>query len=430
MNENTPSNARLDRMTDIAQGNIEAVSKGIEQGIPADKSLSRIFREHREYGSRDRRFYSDSTYAYFRWQGWAQAATDNAKTCCALAVLLDATASPKTKETWSAACSLPDSLAEQLGTDSLDEKAKNLSAWAGIDLLAINLLVPKWVANEVSGETLDRFIRSSQSRPPTWLHLTPSRIQAFAAFLTDQKISFRQHSLLPGAFAIEPPFHLEKIEKAWGNPIQVQDLASQAVVYVCGAQPGEAWWDTCCGSGGKTLGLAEICGVKGNIVATDVRISILRNLKKRAKAHRYKGIHPRLVDVTNDSLGPAKFEGVLVDAPCSGIGTWSRNPDARWRTDPDNITHIAQTQADILERASEHVNPGGKLVYSVCTITNREGPDTVAAFLEKHQDFERTQFHNPLNNEQSDGEIQIMPDDGPCDGMYIALMKRSPNNAT
>lgn len=424
MNDKTQTSARLDRMTDIAFGIIEAVSKDIKQGVPADKSLSRIFREHREYGSRDRRFYSDTTYAYFRWLGWTQSSTEEAKVRCALAALLDDAVSDKTREIWAAACSLPASLIDQLSSTDLNEKAKHLSAWANIDLLSPAQLIPAWVANEVQADAFDGFSRSCQLRPPTWVHVTPSRIKAFTKFLETQNVDFRQHDQLAGAFAIEPPFRLEELERGWGNPIQVQDLASQVVVSLCGVQTGDSWWDTCCGSGGKTLGLAEACGSEGNVVATDVRISILRNLKKRAKAHRYKKIHPRLVDVTNDSLGPAKFEGVLVDAPCSGTGTWSRNPDARWRTDPENINHISQTQSDLLNRASDHVKPGGKLVYSVCTVTNREGPEIVSAFLKKHPDFERMPFQHPLNTGQASGEIQIMPDEGPCDGMYIAVMKR------
>src|SRR5690606_3438216 len=123
---------------------------------------------------------------------------------------------------------------------------------------------------------------------------------------------------------------LARLERAWGRPIQVQDLASQMVVKVCGARTGERWWDTCSGSGGKALGLAETAH---RVLATDTRASILRNLEQRARAHGvYDRIACRVMDVARDQPGDQHFDGVLVDAPCSGLGTWPRNPDARWRT--------------------------------------------------------------------------------------------------
>jgi 16S rRNA (cytosine967-C5)-methyltransferase len=163
---------------------------------------------------------------------------------------------------------------------------------------------------------------------------------------------------------------------------------------------------------------------RGEILATDRRKTAIQELKRRVRIARVNCIAWRQADIRSAGPAPSSFDGVLVDAPCSGIGTWSRNPDARWRLPTKEIAHQHKLQSQLMIQAAKAVKPGGTLVYSVCTLTRTETIDVIEAFLAEHPDFHLTPVKHPLTGEPTDGKIWIWPWEGPCDGMFIARLQR------
>ena len=169
---------------------------------------------------------------------------------------------------------------------------------------------------------------------------------------------------------------------------EIQDLASQLVGHACAAAPGETWWDACAGEGGKALHLSDLMRNKGLVWATDRSVRRLSLLKRRAA--RAGMFNYRSAVWTGAAAAPfrTKCDGVLVDAPCSGVGTWRRNPHARWTTTLEDVAELAAVQSGLLGRAAAVREAGGRLVYSVCTLTRSETTAVADAFEAAHRDFE------------------------------------------
>jgi 16S rRNA (cytosine967-C5)-methyltransferase len=170
---------------------------------------------------------------------------------------------------------------------------------------------------------------------------------------------------------------------------EIQDLASQLVGFACSPRPGETWWDACAGEGGKTLHLADLMQNKGMIWASDRSVRRLKQLKERTA--RAQVFNYRAATWEGDARLPTKtkFDGVLVDAPCSGIGTWQRNPHARWTTQLQDVEELAAVQTRLLDHVAGSLKAGGRLVYSVCTLARAETSDVAEKFNRAHPDFER-----------------------------------------
>ena len=413
MNQNRPIPEHAARkLAELAPVIVKHVAEAVAAGHPADSTLSNHFRSHHELGSRDRRFLSNLVFSFFRWRGW----TRDLDTVFALILShrLDAV------EIHPSIAILADKLDLQpLAGLSLEEKA------AVVGGVHVEDLVPAWL-REVLYELdmhLRKCIEAFQKRPPTWL-----RVAGRA-----KPSSLRSRSDCFGGVGPAEPFQIDSgsagtprptphptIAGAWsvfGSPVissshvEIQDLASQSVGLICDPKAGESWWDVCAGSGGKSLHLADLMGNQGSILATDIRESALEELRRRAKR---AGI--TIIKSWAGSPDPAskEFDGVLVDAPCSGIGTWSRNPDARWRTTADDVRNRAKVQAELLREAAKKVRAGGSLVYSVCTVTSLETMDVINAFLRERKAFTLDTAPH-----------WIWPWDGPCDGMFVARMRKA-----
>ncbi len=207
--------------------------------------------------------------------------------------------------------------------------------------------------------------------------------------------------------------------------LEIQDLASQAVGLACDPDPGERWWDACAGAGGKALHLAALMQGRGVVVATDVHAARLKEAVRRARRSPFRNVTTREWDGRHVAGKSRSYDGVLVDAPCSAVGTWRRNPDARWTLDRQAIPRLAELQGQILRAASAGVRPGGALVYSVCTLTPAETIGVVRPFLEANPEFRLEPFPHPLADATTDGTLLIWPQDADTDAMFIARMVRT-----
>jgi 16S rRNA (cytosine967-C5)-methyltransferase len=207
----------------------------------------------------------------------------------------------------------------------------------------------------------------------------------------------------------------------------VQDEGSQLIALTCEPADGMRIVDLCAGAGGKSLALAA-AAPDAEIIACDTSRPRLRQLGPRAERAGAR-IVTRLLDPPREAEGLADLAGtvdlVLVDAPCSGSGTWRRNPEGRWRLTPDRLERVLALQARVLDLAAPLVKPGGRLVFAVCSLLTREGAGQAAAFLSRHSGFEAEE--TGLTAGRSDGVGRLLtPGQDGTDGFFIALFRATP----
>lgn len=227
---------------------------------------------------------------------------------------------------------------------------------------------------------------------------------------------------LPEGFPIEQ-------NPAWKQGlVEVQDAGSQLIVQACAAQPGMTVVDLCAGAGGKTLALAAAMGGKGVLIAADTIRSRLARLGPRAQRAGATFIETLLMDQSHEARGLESLNGqadvVLVDAPCSGTGTWRRNPEARWRLTQARLDRLVAEQARILDFAAPLLAPGGALVYATCALTDREGRDQVNAFLTRNAGWAVEPLDLPLGRAHGSGWLLTPGHDG-TDGFFFARLRRT-----
>lgn len=400
----------------------------VEEGRPADVLLSHHLRSHKELGSRDRRFLSQAVFSYFRWYGWTvNKLMRPAAEACLLGAALDCTEISDSFKYLEGRCSLPRPL-EPLGDKTLAEKAAILNEWFkdATDFKPVELadLVLPDFGSMIDPELALPCIEQFQKRPPAWIR-TRSDPAPLAQALTDHNVPCSVHTSLPAALSVPSGISLTNILSAYIAQFVVQDIASQCVGHVCAPQEGEDWWDCCAGAGGKTLHLMDLMQQNGKVLATDIRVPPIKELKKRARKYGIRGIRTQPHNAVRDEPFKKTFDGILVDAPCSGWGTWPRNPDARWRSSKRDVNQYANRQLKILHNASWCTKPGGTLVYAACTFTRPETEEVVMHFLDQNPGFKLDPFANPLTGEPTDGQLQIWPWDGPGDAMFIARFVRA-----
>ena len=208
-------------------------------------------------------------------------------------------------------------------------------------------------------------------------------------------------------------FVTDVFKKGW---FEVQDASSQKVAKFLNPKPGSKVVDTCAGAGGKSLHLAALMENKGQVIALDIYDNKLKELKRRAKRNGAHNIETRVIDSTKvikKLIG--KADKILIDAPCSGLGVLRRNPDAKWKLQPEFLDNIRETQKEIIDSYSRMVKPGGQMVYATCSILPSENENQVKAFLKRDEgkDF------NFIKDEK------VLPSKSGFDGFYMALLQKN-----
>ena len=207
--------------------------------------------------------------------------------------------------------------------------------------------------------------------------------------------------------------------------IEVQDGGSQLVCEAVAAQAGETVIDLCAGAGGKTLALAAAMNNGGTLVAADTDRARLSRLAPRAERAGAKVDHVVLLNPGQELAALQPWVGVadavLVDAPCSGTGTWRRNPEARWRLSPAELDRLAALQARLLVLAAQLVKPGGRLVYVTCSLLDQEGADQVTAFLAGNADWSVQAVELPCGTTRGAG-LRLTPQTDGTDGFFVARL--------
>ena len=427
---------RLRNRCALLDGLIRTLDAETLRGHPADSGLARFFQAHRECGSRDRRLLGEAVFAWFRWRGALIPHLEPGAAGALQALVLDGQ--------MELCADLVAHHLPHLTTDraphsaDLAQRLLEFAAWTGVPPITPTALLPDWVpdtlrlpADTPSAEFQQRLISAFQSRLPTWVRFRPAPpATALARFLAACPEA-KPHPFRTDALRFPARFNLRARPELERNLI-VQDLASQAVAAVCQPHPGEFWWDACSGGGGKTLHLADLMGDAGKILATDIRATALDENRRRTQKAGLRSLRHQIWDGTRDPAPDLLFDGILLDVPCSGMGTWSRNPDARWRLTPDRIASLVELQSRLLEAAAPKVKPGGVLIYATCTLTDAENEKQIDRFLTIHPDFVPDPMPHPLTGQSCpSGRLWLYPWDGPdCNGMFMARLKYCPGAAT
>jgi len=385
-----PSNPTIHRAARVIQT--------IGPGKPADRALRDAFVANRGLPSGERRAIAAAVFTYFRWVGWLNE-----------------------KESIQAGLNKALDLQRRFDADPKMVKDATLAARA----------VPPWVMEEIdfgdgaeANQRKSAWVHSLHTPAPLWIRSRPSQSPVLATTLDDCELPPESLAIpCPDALRYAGKKDLFKTPEFIAGQFEIQDIASQAVGVACAPTPGDTWWDACAGQGGKSLHLADQMANKGVVWCTDRssrRVEVLKRRFARAKLFNYR-LAPW--DGTERLPTKTKFDGILLDAPCTGVGTWRRNPDARWTTTQLDIMELATVQRRMLDAVVPALKPGGRLVYAVCTLTRRETTAMAAAFGAAHPELEPIAFSASPNSELP-SSIFLWPHETNGNGMFIASWRK------
>ena len=378
-------------MGETLENHAARVLKSVRGDLPADAALRGYLVGRTTLGAIGKRSVSRAVFVYYRWRAW-----------------LDPKKSLQSQ--------VVDALAQQsrFDRDPASVKTEALAARA----------VPQWLASEYALSA--GFLRQLQGDPILWIRARRSTAAAVARELGScSRPAFPAAIAAPAELAAWRYAGTSDLFKTPGfraGAFEIQDLSSQLVGHACAPKPGETWWDACAGEGGKALHLSDLMDNKGLLWVSDRsarRLDQLRKRAARAGVFNYRA-------APWSGRGPAPFrtpcDGVLVDAPCSGVGTWQRNPHARWTTQLSDVQELALVQRELLERAAGSVKVGGRLVYAVCTQTRSETAAVADAFESAHPGFEPAALPIAAGGA---ARLLLEPQDIHANGMFVASWRRA-----
>jgi 16S rRNA (cytosine967-C5)-methyltransferase len=242
--------------------------------------------------------------------------------------------------------------------------------------------VPEWLVAQLDPSVTPEEWPTLLDRAP--LDLRVNRLRATREQAVEHLPEAVPTPLSPIGLRVPEGSRVEETEAWRSGLVEIQDEGSQLLALASAAEPGMAVLDLCAGAGGKTLALAAEMGNEGRLIASDTDRGRLRRMAPRLERAGITIVEPRLLDPGREMEALGDFAGtmdlVLVDAPCSGTGTWRRNPELRWRLTPERLRRFVETQAGLLDLAAAFVRPGGALVYAVCSILAEEGRRQAESF--------------------------------------------------
>lgn len=393
---------------------------------PADGVLSRYFRANPELGSADRAFIAESAFGVLRRKRLLEAVAEQSTGRALLLSYLIRVVGVSIRQL---AAVLQPEEGEWLGT----VKSRDTSNLP----LAVQLDLPDWLFERLQAQMpeADLIALSRAMQQPAPLDLRVNTLRAtrdeVIAKLGADKINATPTPYSPIGVRLDSKPALSKNRLFVAGKIEVQDEGSQLLGFLVAPTRHDTVVDFCAGAGGKTLMLGAMMNSQGRLYAFDVSEKRLANLKPRLKRSGLSNIHPHLIQSENDTKVKrlaGKIDRVLVDAPCSGLGTQRRNPDLKWRQTPASVAELTAKQTAILESAARLVKPGGRLVYATCSLLREENEDIVQAFLERHPEFSLTSAEELLARHQiplaTGNYLKLSPAIHHTDGFFAAVLTR------
>nr|WP_246733940.1 RsmB/NOP family class I SAM-dependent RNA methyltransferase [Oharaeibacter diazotrophicus] len=301
---------------------------------------------------------------------------------------------------------------------------------------AMRLECPPWAIEPLRrrfGAAFEAEMAALLTPPPLDLRVNPIQTtrEAVLAELKGLGLPAEPTKLSPDGVRLPERVALARLPGLKTGAIEIQDEGSQLVASLVDARPGERVVDFCAGAGGKTLAIAARMRNKGHVVACDVNEARLKRCAERLRAAGLHNAETRLLAGETDrwvKRHKGGFDRVLVDAPCSGTGTWRRNPDARWRAPEDEgLAGLVALQGRILASAARLVRPGGRLVYATCSLLPEENEQQVAAFLAAHPAFAVVPLREAapqLTTSAHPDHLSLTPARHDTDGFFAAVLRR------
>lgn len=408
----------------------ELVGRVLKFDHPADAVVSRYFREHRSLGPRERATLAETTYTVLRqkllFDHFAPSGTGPRERRMAILGFHGPrdflkSALSEQEKAWLDQCDAIDA------KDLLDRHRHNL---------------PEWLVQPLKEQLGDEFWALAESLN----HPAPLDVRVNA--LTDKRDDVRDELKLAGIPSQPTPYSpwglrlagkpaINKLDAFARGAIEVQDEGSQLLALLLDARRGEMVVDFCAGAGGKTLALGAAMRNTGRLYAFDTSAHRLDALKPRLARSKLSNVYPAAIANERDERIKrlaGKIDRVIVDAPCSGLGTLRRNPDLKWRQSPEAVREMTVKQAAILGSAARLLKPGGRLVYATCSILPQENEEIAAAFTAAHADFRPLAAGEALSQlkiegaeslcsggEQGQQYLRLWPHRHATDGFFAAL---------
>ncbi|MDB4709342.1 RsmB/NOP family class I SAM-dependent RNA methyltransferase [Flavobacteriaceae bacterium] len=391
---------------------IDSIRDIFNEGVYADKAVEKALKRDKRWGSRDRKFVAETIYEIVRWKRlYAEIAEvkepfdrNNLWRLFSVWCVLKGIALPD----WNQIEPTPSRRIK----GKFDELSKirkfreSIPDW--IDEVAVSELGEELWTKELAALNKQAEVILRTNTLNTTKEALQKKLQdesIFTEFIPNHSDALR---LVERANV----FRTEVFKKGY---FEVQDASSQLVAEYLDVAPGMKVIDTCAGAGGKTLHLASFMMNKGQIIAMDIYESKLKKLKIRARRNKVHNIDTRVIDSTKPIKKLYnKADRVLIDAPCSGIGVLRRNPDSKWKLQPEFLDNIKKVQQDILQKYSKMVKSGGKLVYATCSVLPSENQNQITEFLvsESGKDFKLIK------------DNKVFAHTSGFDGFYMALLEK------
>ncbi len=404
----------------------EALREILRFAGPADVSLSRYFREHPRLGGRERGAIAEAVYALLRHRSMLMQFAESGSGPHMRRVALLA-------------------LAEAVGADSIAGLSEEETGWLGrvmaIDRASLppaaRSSFPDWIRERLVaqfGEEESLQLMDALNRPAPLdlrVNLLKAAPDQAEAALAAAGIAFERTPYSPLGLRLAGKPALQRLPLFTDGAIEVQDEGSQLLAQLLGAKRGEMVVDFCAGAGGKTLAIGAAMRNTGRLYAFDVSDKRLAKLKPRLARSGLSNVHPVVIAHENDAKVKrlaGKIDRVLVDAPCSGLGTLRRNPDMKWRQQPSDIAELNVKQQSILAGAARLVKTGGRLVYATCSLLAEENEQIVAQFLAAHPGFALLPAREVLADQKialdTGDMLKLLPHVHQTDGFFAAVFER------
>lgn len=391
---------------------IDSLMAIFNEGAYADKMVAQALKKDKRWGSSDRKFVAETIYEIVRWK----------RLYAEIAEVKD----PFTRDdvwrifaVWAVlrGIKLPDwKYFESTPTRKIKGRFDELSR-----IRKYKEAIPDWMdelgIKELGEEVWTKEIEAQNEQAKVILRVNTLKTtrEKLRSLLMDLNIDTEFIKDQPDALVLKERANVFLTPAFKEGFFEVQDASSQLVAYFLGVEPGMRVVDTCAGAGGKTLHLASLMQNKGQLIAMDIYESKLKQLKIRAKRNGVFNAEFRVIDSTKVIKKlHEKADRVLIDAPCSGLGVLKRNPDSKWKLQPEFIDNIKKVQAEVLQNYSKIVKPGGKLVYATCSILPSENQEQIKHFLstEEGKNFKFIKDKNVFAHQSG------------FDGFYMALLEK------
>ena len=394
---------------------IDSIRDIFNEGVYADKAVEKALKRDKRWGSRDRKFVAETIYEIVRWK----------RLYAEIAEVKEPFDRNNLWRLFSVWCvlkgiALPDwNQIEPTPSRRIKGKFDELSK-----IRKFRESIPDWIdevaVSELGEELWTKELAALNKQAEVILRTNTLNTtkEALQKELQDESIFTEfipNHSDALRLVERANVFRTEVFKKGY---FEVQDASSQLVAEYLDVAPGMKVIDTCAGAGGKTLHLASFMKNKGQIIAMDIYESKLKKLKIRARRNKVHNIDTRVIDSTKPIKKLYnKADRVLIDAPCSGIGVLRRNPDSKWKLQPEFLDNIKKVQQNILQKYSKMVKSGGKLVYATCSVLPSENQNQITEFLvsESGKDFKLIK------------DNKVFAHTSGFDGFYMALLEKNNN---